>query len=186
MSKSDDVRKAMKNVNEPQKAQIFWAEIIAVDEQKEQCTIKILSSGLEIDEVLLSIEKSGIVLIPEIGSQVLACSIENQKSACYLIAIEKVIKYILRANEKVFIGSESGAEKAVKGETLNDLLNSILIHLQTINAVLITYGTAQAVELPVIAVSNTALATSMTAETAKLTDMIAKVQLHLSDKVNIA
>lgn len=124
MSKSDDLRKAVKNMQHKQTAQIFWAEIVSVDENTETCTIKTLS-GLEIEDVLLSIEKSGIIQIPAVNSKVLVCSIENQKAVCYLIAIEEVVKYYLRTEEKIVFNNENFAG-LVKIEDLTQKLNSLV------------------------------------------------------------
>ncbi len=133
MSKSDDIRKAIKNMQPKADAEIFWARVISVQDD-ETCTIKLLSSGLEIDEVSLSINQNGVVAVPEDNSQVLACSIEKNKSLCYVISVEKIKSYLIRVSDLLKLGGDSfgGLIKIEELKTQIDKNSDILTNILNI------------------------------------------------------
>ena len=152
MSKSDDIRNTLKRMETPQNAQIFWAKVTAVDLGKETCTINLLSTGLEIDEVLLSIKKSGLVIIPKVDSQVLVCSIQNNKSLAYIISVESADIFKVRYNEEIVFGDGSfgGLVKIEQLTTkLNELKDSLNNFISVFNShIHITTATVGATTAP--------------------------------------
>ena len=120
---TEQLRKALTGMMPEQIAQIYWATVTAVDEAAETCTIKKLSSELEIDEILLSLNGSGVVAIPEQGSKVLVCVPELQKIQGFVFAVEKVKLYKIRGAGIELSGNELGG--LVKIEALTSRLNSI-------------------------------------------------------------
>ncbi len=179
------INEAISNkINEKIPVQTFWAEVTEVEQ--DSCNVKRLTDELEFDNVLFGLGDN--FFIPKQGSKVLCGIIHNQPLA-FLLYIEQIDKVILNSNEillksNIKLGGDNG-EKAVKGQTLNRLLQQILIYLQTLNAGLITYASTQANELPAIAGSNTALASLLGQQTALLSQYIGQLPNHLAQKVTV-
>lgn len=182
-----NIREAIiKTINDQIPITIFWAKVKDVDDVAGTCTVEKLSNELEYENTLLGLGDN--IIVPEKDSKVL-CGIIQNNSATFIIYVEKIDKVNLKSNEMTFkskinLGDENG-EKSVLGETLNKLIGELITHLQTLNATLITYGTAQAAEFPAIAASNSSLVASMTSQTATIASWTAKMQQHLSNLVKI-
>jgi len=181
-----NIREAInKTIKEKIPITTFWGEVKKVGEKN--CKVKNILNELDYEEVLMGL--GDMIIVPKENSKVL-CGMINNQSCAFLIYAEEIEKVLLNGNEitfksnKINLGSTNG-EKAVRGESLNSLLQEIITHLQTLSAALVSYGTAQAAELPVIAASNTALVSAITPEVAKIGSWVAKLQNHLSNNVKI-
>ncbi len=174
----------IKAIKSQEKIQVFWGIVKKVNEQ--DCVVESMVDGLEYENTMFGLGEN--IIKPKNNTKVL-CGIVNNSLPAFLIYIEEIETINLIADEITFNGNinlgDKNTEKAVKGESLNNLLQELITHLQTLNATLISYGTAQAAELPVIAASNTVLVSSMAAETAKIASWIAKLQNNLSNNVKL-
>ncbi len=131
MDSKENIRKAFKNMTGKNPVQIFWAKITEINETNETCSAKALVSNLEYSDILLSINKSGIVEIPEVNSKILCGIIENNKASVFVIKTEKTDKiiirnsgdYILSFDGKIEIKNNTGDLKTI----ISDLINAIKI-----------------------------------------------------------
>ncbi len=210
MTKERKIINSLKNLEKKQYSS-YSGKVKSVD-LTEQTAVVEIDKNYELPGVrlksLIDNKKEAILIVPKVGSNVLISFIEQSKNDAFILKYSEIenidikignVEYKINENgtllkngkhviesDSVFFGSEINAEKSVKGQTFNNLLTEILTHLQTLNGLLIIYGTTQAAELPVISPSNTALQVGMTIETPKLAQIIAKMNLHLSNKVKIA
>lgn len=151
---NDIIRKSVQAMQTASSAEIFWVKVLNVDAEKEKCTVQFVDSELELEEVLLSLNKGGIVAIPKINSLALACSLEGKKTDCFLITCENIETYKLRFDDKIIFGSESfGGFVKIQDlverlnlieKAFNDLLNAVKSHNH-----LVTYGPTTALVVPI-------------------------------------
>lgn len=107
--------------------QTLLAEVVSVDEQEMTCVLKD-DDGLEVYDVrlkpVLTADES-VVLIPEVGSWVLATRIEDDEE-WLVIAAEKISKYRMTIGASVMEVDADGFSFK-KGElTLKDIMSNLL------------------------------------------------------------
>lgn len=118
---------AIRKITETEAA-IVWGKVLSIDEKKETCTVEI--DELEYEDVLLSINGSGIVTIPQQDSQVLIAFVEGTINA-FVLQAEKVKEWKVRASDGILLQAQ--------GENLLSILNDLI---SEISKIIVVQGTS--------------------------------------------
>ena len=179
------------------KTKIIPATVKSVDEDKYTAVVEFEKIELSARLTAVNDNNNKNVTIPKVNSWVLIMSINGSDTDYAIVLnseIEKIIaddKYLIEGDE-IILADEETAEQAILGEKAKTLFNDIITHQQSMNTLLLTFGSSQVVAIgavPILAPllpAYTALVTGLTAETAKITAMITQLELLLSNKVKIA
>ena len=100
-------------LNQPTPVQVWAAEVTAVSGSTSTCTVKLIESDLEIDEVLLCAEQEvgdKWMLTPKLGSRVLVGLIENELSQLYVAHVSEVDEVTYKKGNLSFILKEAYLE----------------------------------------------------------------------------
>jgi len=141
----NDIQKSIKNLGHKIPTIMFWAEVIAIDEIKETCTVKETRTELEYTKVLLSLNQSGIVNIPKKDSKVLCGIVENNKANVFILEIEKIDKTIIRTESDYTFEIKgdlllTSSKKIEISNTVTDLKTIITDLLTAIKAITVPTG----------------------------------------------
>ncbi len=191
MSNIDEIREAIKAIAGKSQQIIIPAKVKNTDKAKYTCTVEF--EGIELEDVRLTAvnnSETKSVIIPAVGSDVLIGFVGGSDTDAVVLAYSQIDEMIINS-DKITLGNEQTAEKTLKGESLKNMLNNMIIHLQTMNALLLAFGNAQATAIANAAVlaplapAYAALVSGLTGETAKLTKMITDLVNSITDKVKI-
>lgn len=92
MSATEQIRKAIRSMVEDMIPVTFRvAKVVSVDKIAQTCTVTLVKSDLELDEVLLSINETEDWLVyPKVGSRVFIGIVENEKTFAFVSQVSEV------------------------------------------------------------------------------------------------
>jgi hypothetical protein len=95
----NDVRRALKTLIHQEKTTVCaWYECTAIDERT--CTVLLDSENdLKVEGILLGLDKTGVVVYPVIGKNVLVVFVDGSKTNGYAVACEESDRIELMAND---------------------------------------------------------------------------------------
>ncbi len=94
--------------NREDSVQVYQAEVISVE--GDTCTVKLIPSGLEVDEVKLHADPGNankVVLYPKKGSTVLVGCIENIVANLYIAQVSEITGFDLLIGKTALAGDEN-------------------------------------------------------------------------------
>lgn len=87
-----------------------WCTVISIDGQK--CTVSI--DDLEIEDILLGFDKSGVIVYPKINTDVLVAFIDNSKTNGAVIYVQETDKIEIMGNVNGGIGLTAKIAERIK------------------------------------------------------------------------
>lgn len=134
MATAKELREAIKRIAENEQTDNYWAVVKSVNTENETCVVEKIKSGLVIEEISMSINKNGVVIIPAVGSKVIVQNVDGSKLQGFLLFVELIDSITIRYNESILIGGDNfgGLTKTLElKENLqkNNNLIEALIHV---------------------------------------------------------
>jgi|GEM_PF-4681529 len=128
--------------------QVYPAELLSL--QGDSCTVRLLSSDLEIDEVRLSADpdqKGKVVFYPRVGSTVLVGCIENELSSLYVAQCSEIDSFDivigdagLKGDKDQITASRSKTSVKIEQDKLSFVQDTVSVELGS-KKVSVTNGT---------------------------------------------
>ncbi|SFB80062.1 hypothetical protein SAMN05421780_101538 [Flexibacter flexilis DSM 6793] len=105
--------------------------VVSVNESANTCEVYVEEEDLTYPDVLLSLQESGMLLIPAKDSDVIIAPVDGQDAVMQIVAISKVVKIALNADSMTFNGDGFGGfvradELKKQLQKNNELLAAIL------------------------------------------------------------
>ena len=158
------------------KIQTIAGKVISVNETEMTCDLDLKTAPDMLDVRLRSIideTKKGILIIPKVGSYVLASIIDNRKESAYVSCFSDIDKIRILTDEIELSGDTFGG--IVKSEIVASEINDLKADINSLKQILTTW-------VPVLQDGGTALKTAVTGWAGQTLVNVVKTDLE-NDKV---